>query len=269
MLYCQNWPIGVCGWSLGNDIDVLAQVMSSSGMTHLHLSLDPALASNNRDYLNAVEKNKWHPTAAMISFAQEDYSTLETIKHTGGIIPDQYWEFNKQKILSAIELTKLIGLKFLTFHFGFIDNTNPKLQERVKLLADAAGRENVVILMETGQENSETLREFLEELSHPALAVNFDPANMILYGKGDPILALEKLSPWVKHVHVKDARRSSITEQWGEEVPWGEGDIDNKEFLRTLKRIDYQGALAIEREAGSKRIEDIQNTAKALQQFTD
>ena len=98
-----------------------------------------------------------------------------------------------------------------------------------------------MILMETGQENAETLRDFLEELSHPALGVNFDPANMILYGKGDPILALETLSPWVKHVHIKDARRSSVAGEWGKEVPWGEGDFDNEEFLKTLTRIGYQG----------------------------
>ena len=71
----------------------------------------------------------------------------------------------------------------------------------------------------------------------------------------------------VKHVHIKDARRSHLMEQWGKEVPWGERDIDND--YDNLKCVDYQGALAIEREAGSKRIEDIQNTATALQQFTD
>ncbi len=136
------------------------------------------------------------------------------------------------------------------------------------MLADAAKRKKVMILMETGQENAETLREFLEELSHPALGVNFDPANMILYGKGDPILALETLAQWVKHVHIKDAQRSSVPGKWGREVPWVEGDFDNDEFLRTLNRIGYQGALAIEREAGAKRLEDIKKTAELLQQYS-
>ena len=122
--------------------------------------------------------------------------------------------------------------------------------------------------METGQENAETLREFLEELSHSALGVNFDPANMILYGKVDPVLALETLAPWVKHVHIKDAQRSSVPGKWGREVPWVEGDFDNDEFLRTLNRIGYQGALAIEREAGAKRLEAIKKTAELLQQYS-
>ena len=86
MLSCQNWPIGICTWSLGNDIKVLEKVMNASGISHIHLSLDPALSSENRGYLNAVKKHQWQPTATMICFTQEDYSTLETIKQTGGIV---------------------------------------------------------------------------------------------------------------------------------------------------------------------------------------
>ncbi len=268
MIACQQWPIGICGWSLKNDVSLLAKLLDLTGMTHLHLSLDPDFDSDNRDYLDAIEEQQWQPTATMIGFAQEDYSTLDSIRQTGGIVPDQDWDRNKQKILRAIELTASIKLKYLTFHFGFIDNTKPKLRERVKFLADAAGEKNVMILMETGQENAETLRDFLTELYHPALGVNFDPANMILYGKGDPVQALETLAPWVKHVHIKDALRSPVAGEWGREVPWGEGDFDNNEFLRSLSRIGYQGALAIEREAGSTRMQDIQNTVGALQQFS-
>ena len=269
MLSCQNWPIAICSWSLGNDMSVLAQVMDASGITHIHLSLDPALSSQNRGYLNAVEKHQWQPTATMIGFTQEDYSTLETIKQTGGIVPDKHWETNRQKILQAVDLTALLGLEYLTFHFGFIDNSEQKIRERVRFLADAAEQKNVMLLMETGQESAQTLRVFLEELSHPALGVNFDPANMILYGKGDPVLALEVLAPWVKHLHIKDARRSVIPEQWGEEVVWGDGDFDNETFLKTLNSIGYQGALAIEREAGPQRLQDIQHAAYALREFSN
>ena len=147
MLSCNKWPIGICGWSLQNDIPLIAKLMNESGMSHLHLSLDPALSSTNRDYLDTIEKHKWQPTAAMIGFAQEDYSTLETIKQTGGIVPDKNWETNKDKVLRAIKLTASLKIEYLTFHFGFIDNTKPKLRERVQLLADAAKRKKVMILM--------------------------------------------------------------------------------------------------------------------------
>jgi sugar phosphate isomerase/epimerase len=204
----------------------------------------------------------------MIGFSQEDYSTLETIKKTGGIVPDQHWGKNKEKILQAIELTASLNIKFLTFHLGFIDNSDDELRKKVRFLADVAEQNNIMILMESGQESAESLKDFLVELSHPALGVNFDPANMILYDKGDPVSALETLTPWVKHIHIKDARRSAVAGQWGEEVPWGDGDCDSDEFLKTLNRIGYQGALAIEREAGSKRLEDIQHAALSLSQFS-
>ena len=175
---------------------------------------------------------------------------------------------HKEKILQAIELTASLNIKFLTFHFGFIENSDYELREKVRFLADVAEQNNIMILMESGQESAESLKEFLVKLSHPALGVNFDPANMILYDKSDPVSALETLTPWVKHIHIKDARRSAVAGQWGEEVPWGDGDFDNYEFLKTLNRIGYQGALAIEREAGSKRLEDIQHAALSLSQFS-
>ena len=78
---------------------------------------------------------------------------------------------------------------------------------------------------------------------------------------------LETLKPWVKHVHIKDAKKSTVPDQWGEEVPWGEGDFNNEEFLKTLKSIDYKGALAIEREAGTQRSADIQHAARLLSQY--
>lgn len=268
MISCQNWPIGVCSWSLKNNTDDLTKLMNISGMMHLHISLDPILVENNSNYLQIIKKTRWELTATMISFPQEDYSTLKSIKNTGGIIPDKNWESNKLKILSAIELTNNLGLNYLSFHLGFIEQKNTKLKDRIKFLADSAEQKKVIILMETGQENADTLKEFLEEFSHPALAVNFDPANMILYGKGDPIESLKKLSPWVKHIHIKDAQKSNFEGQWGKEVPWGDGDLDNYEFLKTLKLIGYEGSLAIEREAGFHRLNDIQKAAISLQQFT-
>ena len=102
MIACQQWPIGICGWSLKNDVSLLAKLLDLTGMTHLHLSLDPDLDSDNRDYLDAIEEQQWQPTATMIGFAQEDYSTLDSIRQTGGIVPDQDWDRNKQNNSTTI-----------------------------------------------------------------------------------------------------------------------------------------------------------------------
>ena len=122
----------------------------------------------------------------------------------------------------------------------------------------------MVLLMETGQETAQDLRNCLEDLDHPALGVNFDPANMILYGKGDPIEAVKTLAPWIRHVHIKDATASNTVGEWGTEVPWGDGEVEGKKFVQTLDEIGFSGTLAIEREAGDSRSHDIKLAVKRL-----
>jgi len=91
----------------------------------------------------------------------------------------------------------------------------------------------------------------------PNVGVNFDPANMILYDKGDPIEALKVLAPYLKQCHIKDANRTKETGTWGEEVTAGTGQVDWDGFFKTLAALGYQGDFAIEREAGDQRVVDI------------
>jgi L-ribulose-5-phosphate 3-epimerase len=262
MMLCGDWPIGVCSWSLGNDLEILNKLKSQSGIEHIHLALRPAM--NDEYYLKKIISSGWKISATMTGFPQEDYSTLESIKKTGGIVPDECWEYNKRLVLDAIDMTASLGAKYLEFHFGFIDNENIVFIDRVKCLADAAAKKNVVLLMETGQEAAQTLAEFLEELNHPALAVNFDPANMILYGKGDPIEAVSILSWRIKNVHIKDALASKTKANWGSEVVWGNGEVGQEAFLGALRKNDYEGTLSIEREAGENRVNDIKSAINQL-----
>jgi sugar phosphate isomerase/epimerase len=88
--------------------------------------------------------------------------------------------------------------------------------------------------------------------------VNFDPANMILYGKGNPIAALRVLGPWIRQVHIKDARRTKVPGTWGEEVAAGTGEVDWQAFFATLRELNCKGDFVIEREAGTQRVADIQ-----------
>jgi hypothetical protein len=99
--------------------------------------------------------------------------------------------------------------------------------------------------LETGQETAETLAHFLRKLDHRAVGVNLDPANMLLYDKGDPVAAVRALGPWLKQCHLKDAVRTKVPGQWGEEVVLGTGQVDWKAFDRRETRI--------EREAGTQR----------------
>jgi len=120
------------------------------------------------------------------------------------------------------------------------------------------------LLMETGQESAEDLRHFLVTLDHPHVMLNFDPANMILYDKDEPIQALRMLAPWIRHVHAKDAIRTKRKGTWGTEVPWGDGEVNAPAFLNALRDLGFEGTLAIEREAGTQRIKDIAQAVRRL-----
>jgi sugar phosphate isomerase/epimerase len=272
MIKCGNWPVGVCSWSLQRDVPGVAEAMKELSITHVHLDVGPACEGNPDAYLGVIRREGWTISSTMIGFPQEDYTTLETIKKTGGIVPDGCWEDNKARFIKAIRATAALKVRYLSSHFGFLDTSRPEyartLHDRVRLLADAAAEHQVVILMETGQEKAEELREFLEAIDHPALGVNFDPANMILYNMGNPLEGVKILRPWVKHIHIKDAIRTQQPGTWGQEVVWGTGQVDADAFLKTLKELDYQGVLSIEREAGEDRLGDIQKAVQKLATFS-
>ena len=242
--------------------------MRQLGLSHVHLALGPAMEGQDPGYVSAVQAEDWAISATMIGFPQEDYSTLVTIRRTGGIAPDECWERNRRIYLEALEVTARLGVKSLSMHLGFIDDRDAayarKMRERTVTLADHAAGHGITLLLETGQETAEDLRIFLESLCHPALAINFDPANMILYGRGDPVAAVEILSPWIRHVHIKDAVGTIQPGTWGTEVRWAGGQVDDKAFLDALKRNSFEGTLAIERESGDNRIEDIQLAVERL-----
>jgi sugar phosphate isomerase/epimerase len=198
----------------------------------------------------------------MFGCVGEDYSTLESIRLTGGITPDSTWEQNIKNIQATVALASALELKLVTFHAGFVPENESapdfsKMLGRLAMVAESFAQENIGVALETGQEAAPALAALLKKLNHPNLGVNFDPANMILYGQGDPIEALPLLGPWIRQVHIKDAKRTQIPGTWGEEVAVGTGDVDWPNFFFALKKINFTGDLVIEREAGTQRVADI------------
>jgi sugar phosphate isomerase/epimerase len=150
----------------------------------------------------------------------------------------------------------------VTFHAGFLphDRDDPeyrKLSGRLVQVADLFADHGLTCCLETGQEEASALRGFLEELARPNLGVNFDPANLILYGKGDPIAGLKTLLPHVVSCHIKDATATRTPGTWGTEVVVGTGEVDWPAFFETLDRGGFTGTLALEREAGDQRVGDL------------
>ncbi len=265
---CRTWPIGVCSWSLRTDVPGVAKAMQEMGLEHVHLAIRPAVEDTSGAYLKAIRAQHWTITSTMLDFPQENYSTLDTIKQTGGVVPDDCWQRNHDLFVRAADVTAKLGVKYLSMHAGFIDEKNEasakKMHERIGVLADAAQERGVILLLETGQETAEELRSFLRKLGHNSVGVNFDPANMILYDKGNPVRAIRTLAPWIHHLHIKDALRTKQPGTWGSEVPWGTGEVGMSEFLRVLAEIGFEGAMAIEREAGDNRFGDIKQAVTRL-----
>ncbi len=121
--------------------------------------------------------------------------------------------------------------------------------EVTRELCDHARGNGQNLHLETGQETADSLLQFITDVDRDNLFVNFDPANMILYGTGEPIDALKKIGAYVRSIHCKDANWSEEPgKQWGEETPLGQGQVNMELYLSTLKSIGYRGPLTIERE---------------------
>ena len=206
--------------------------------------------------------------STMIGTVGEDYSTLETIRKTGGIVPDEHWSENQAIVTKGAQLTKELGGKYMSLHGGFLDESDPvayaKYVERIRWIRDEAKKYGVSVILESGQETAEDLAKFMKEV--PGVGINFDPANMILYAKGKPKEALRTLIPWIKQVHIKDALVTAKPGTWGTEVAWGEGEVGGRTFLEELKALGYKGNYVIEREGGNARVKEISQAAERLVQ---
>lgn len=264
-----KFEIGVCTWSLRKPIAEVIDILDALGVDAMHLALDPALRGDEAYFETAKASGK-RISSTMIGFPWEDYSTLETIRETGGIAPDGHWPEALALVKKAAPMTAALGAPYISFHAGFIDHDNPaysrKFIGRMREIGDIAGENGIEVLMETGQETGDGLRRFLEELAHPKVFLNLDPANLILYNKDKPLEALPKLAPWVRHVHAKDAIHTQPG-QWGREVPWGDGEVNIYAFMAKLEALGFAGTMAIEREAGSTRIADIAKAVRRLRAY--
>jgi sugar phosphate isomerase/epimerase len=259
--------IGVCSWSLQvKSIPELKGLLDRLGIDVVQIACgDPHHASwAEGDGMPAAAKAAgFRMTAAMLGFPGEDYTTPQTIQRTGGFGPKDLRAERIERLRWALDRVKQLGLSDLTLHAGFIPHVgDPERTPMLNVLSqvgDLAGAAGVTAAFETGQETADLLRQTLDELKSPHLKVNFDPANMLLYDMGDPLRAVEILAPDIRSVHVKDANRSTAKGEWGDEVPLGQGQVNIRAFVRTLKRIGYRGPLVIEREVGDQgaRVGDV------------
>ena len=196
-------------------------------------------------------------------FDGESYADIPTTQRTCGLVPPETRAERLEELKEIADFTRLLsseetscggGMVPVGLHLGFVphDAADQRFKDAVTAtqeICDHCLPHKQAIHLETGQEPGDSLLAFLEAVDRPNIFINFDPANMILYGCGEPLPALRKVGKYVRSVHCKDGKWSDqpgVT--WGEEVPLGEGDVDFREFLAILDEIGFEGPLTIERE---------------------
>jgi len=264
--------LAVCSWSLQpKHPQDLAQKLKKTGFRRVQLALDPLrLSPEIWDRTETILRTHGiQVVSGMAGCVGEDYTTLESIRRTGGLAPDATWKQNLKNFAVCAALAGRLGLKLVTFHAGFLppDQSHPafrKLRQRLETVANIFQAQGIMLGLETGQESAPELAALLCQLNHPNLGVNFDPANMILYDKGDPVPALRTLAPWVRQIHVKDAKRTKIPGTWGCETPVGAGDVDWRAFFATFLSAGLDVNLILERESGQRRVADLRTAREVI-----
>jgi len=270
----QPLELGVCSWSLQvKSIPELKAFLDRLGICAVQIACgDPHHAS--WDEGDAMPKAALAAgltlTGTMLGFPGEDYTTPATIQKTGGFGDPATRAERLEHLAWALERTVQLGLKDMMLHAGFLpekgDPGRSAFLDTLSRAASLARSKGVTLAFETGQETADLLLTTMKDLACDNLKINFDPANMLLYDKGDPIRAVEILGPYIRSVHVKDAFRPKKPGEWGSEVPLGEGEVGMYRFLQALVKVGYQGPLCVEREVGdqSQRFHDIQKGLELL-----
>jgi L-ribulose-5-phosphate 3-epimerase len=192
---------------------------------------------------------------------------------TLGLVPPAYRQDRLKMLKKGSDFTAKIGVRDLTTHVGFIpeDPNNPEYKSLVILLRDLAQHcrgNGQNFLFETGQETPITLLRTIEDIGLDNLGINLDPANLILYGKANPVDSLDVYGKYVKGVHAKDGLYPTTGRYLGQEVPLGQGKVNIPVFITRLKEVGYDGPLTIEREiSGEAQATDIRAAKELLEKL--
>ena len=213
-------------------------------------------------------------TLVFCGFPGESYESIPIVRDTVGLVPPATRRERLAETLEIADFAGWMGAPGIGIHVGFVSEEwgSTEFAEVVEVLrqvADHCAGLGLCVNLETGQETADTLLHLLESVARENLGINFDPANMILYGSGEPLEALRKVAAYVRSCHCKDATWSERPGvEWGKEVPLGQGDVDIGQFVGILNETGYSGPLTIEREiSGAQQIEDIRAGLEYLRQL--
>lgn len=239
------------------------------GMSNCFLSLDGYLGKFSkplaREIGGLLEKYSLVASAAEVVRPEPLVWDFLRGPSTIGLVPRATRAARMDALQQTSDFAALLGIPCLQTHCGFIpeDPADPLYEETVlaiRAMAKHCAGNGQMFLMETGQETPTTMSRAIHDVDQPNLGVGLDTANLILYGKANPVDAVDIIGAHVRSIHAKDGRWPTDPMKLGEEVLIGTGLVDFEKVFTKLHRIGYSSAVTIEREtSGPQQIADVRN----------
>ena len=252
----DKWPVGVftsIDAGLGVKLEVAHELKIPTIQLHAPAK-ETRTPENAEKFLGRLSELGITLTAVFGGFEGESYASIPICQESVGLVPASTRAARTQEMKEIADFAKLLKCDVVALHLGFVphDTSDPLYAEILEVTRDVCDHcksNGQSLHLETGQETADGLLQFLKDVERDNLFVNFDPANMILYGTGEPIEAVKKIGSYIRSVHCKDGKwADNPGVDWGQEVPLGDGDVGIENYLRALDEIGYVGPLTIERE---------------------
>jgi sugar phosphate isomerase/epimerase len=277
MQLLKDREIGVMFWAGRDPVETLRELKALGARCgQIGIAGDFPLAGAAAQWKAALQAEDFPVVTAFCAYTGESYADIPTVQRTVGFIPRQTRAEREQRTYAVSDFARDVGIPSIATHIGFVPEDSSDadylvVREMVRHVCDHAAKNKQTFALETGQEPAETLRQFFIDVNRENLGINFDPANMILYGTGDPIDALGVLAQHVISVHCKDGDwpPKGVAGALGEEKPLGQGAVGMDRFIQKLKAINFKGPLNIEREVPdqAQRLRDIAMGVKLLEKL--
>lgn len=273
MAALRDLEIGAMFWAVRDTVPRIKSLGVHCGQLGIggDVTMDAAAAAEWKD---SLAKEDFTVVTCFAAYNGENYADIPTVQATVGFIPPATRAEREARTIELSDFAAALGVKSIACHIGFVpeDDTHPDyvaVKAMVQRICDHAATHGQTFALETGQEPAHTLLHFLKDVQRANIGINFDPANMILYGTGDPIEALGILAPHVISVHAKDGDwpPQGVPGALGTERPLGQGSVGMTRFVAKLKEIGFKGPMNIERETEDleQRYADMAMAVKLLE----
>ncbi len=271
--------IGVCVYlSEKDELSKKFEDLRAQGFDNCQLlSWDPAAWTlENADAVNTLTK-QYGVTISAFWCGWEGPAVWNFYEgpQTLGLVPPAYRDMRVKNLCDGADFAKLLGVRDVVTHMGFIpENPNDPaflpFCDAVRVVAEHCKQNGQYLLFETGQETPVTMLRCFEQVGTDNLGVNLDTANLILYGKANPVDALDVFGKYVRNLHAKDGLYPTNGHDLGTETPVGQGKVDFPSLFQKLHALGYDGVVTIEREiSGEQQTKDIMEAKAYLQAVID